>query len=212
VDLLFSMKNLKHKLLYQLYKYISSILDFGEELDRYNNFRKSAILHSSVKILPHATIENLSGNPQLIRIGANSVIKGQLLIFAHGGQIEIGKDSYLGDRTYIWSADSIKIGDRVLISHSVNIHDTNSHSRNKELRHQHFINLMSQGHPVVNDVDIKSKSILIEDDVWIGFNSTILKGVRIGEGSIVAASSVVTKDIPEFSIVAGNPAKVIRKL
>lgn len=205
------MKNLKNKLRYSLYRYISSILDFGENLDRYNKFNQDAILDPSVKLIADATIENLSGNPQLIRVGANSVIKGQLLIFAHAGQIEIGQDCYLGERTYIWSADSIKIGDRVLISHNVNIHDTNSHSMDSVLRHQHFIKIMSQGHPVVNDVDIKSKNIVIEDDVWIGFNSTILKGVRIGKGSIIAACSVVTKDVPEFSIVAGNPAKVIKK-
>lgn len=205
------MKTLNNKLRYSLYRYISSILSFGENIDRYNKFNQDAILDPSVKLIADATIENLSGNPQLIRVGANSVIKGQLLIFAHAGQIEMGKDCYLGERSYIWSADSIKIGDRVLISHNVNIHDTNSHSLDSVLRHQHFLKIMSQGHPVVNDVDIKSKEVVIEDDVWIGFNSTILKGVRIGKGSIIAACSVVTKDVPEFSIVAGNPAEVIKK-
>ena len=110
------------------------------------------------------------------------------------------------------SADSLKIGNRVFVSHNVNIHDTNFHSVNPVLRHQHFVKIMSEGHPVANDVDIQSKAIIIEDDVWIGFNSTILKGVRVGTGAIVAACSVVIKDVSDFFLVAGNPAKVIKKL
>jgi maltose O-acetyltransferase len=71
---------------------------------------------------------------------------------------------------------------------------------------------LTTGHPKTNDFDIQSKPILIEDDVWIGFNSAVLKGVTIGKGSIVAACSVVTKDVPEFVIVAGNPAKVVKEI
>jgi acetyltransferase-like isoleucine patch superfamily enzyme len=54
------------------------------------------------------------------------------------------------------------------------------------------------------------KKITIEDDVWIGANVTVLKGINIGTGAVVAAGSVVTKDVPNFAIVAGNPAKVIK--
>jgi len=58
----------------------------------------------------------------------------------------------------------------------------------------------------------KRRQSNIKDKAWIGFNSIILKGVTIGEGSIVGAGSVVTKDIPDWSIVGGNPAKVIREI
>lgn len=54
--------------------------------------------------------------------------------------------------------------------------------------------------------------VRIEDHAWVGFNVIILKGVTIGEGAIVAAGSVVTKDVPAFTVVAGNPARVIREL
>jgi galactoside O-acetyltransferase len=56
------------------------------------------------------------------------------------------------------------------------------------------------------------KPVKIEDKVWIGFNSIILKGVTVGEGAIVGAGSVVTKDVPPYTIVAGNPARIIREL
>jgi acetyltransferase-like isoleucine patch superfamily enzyme len=54
--------------------------------------------------------------------------------------------------------------------------------------------------------------VIIGNSVWIGVNSTILKGVTIGEGSVVGAGSVVTKDVPPWTIVAGNPARVIREI
>jgi acetyltransferase-like isoleucine patch superfamily enzyme len=56
----------------------------------------------------------------------------------------------------------------------------------------------------------RSAGVHICDDVWIGANSTILKGVHIGEGAVVAAGSLVNKDVPRYSIVAGVPAKVIK--
>lgn len=54
------------------------------------------------------------------------------------------------------------------------------------------------------------KNIILEGDNWIGANAIILKGVKIGKGAIVAAGAIVTKDVPEFAIVGGNPARVIK--
>jgi acetyltransferase-like isoleucine patch superfamily enzyme len=206
------ISSLHKRLKYKIYLYIKSLIEFGENLKRQQIFDHHTNIHSSVKVLPNATVENLSGNSKLIKIGENSVIRGELLVFAHAGKIQIGKDCYVGEDTRIWSADDIKIGDRVFISHNVNVHDTNSHSTDATLRYQHFLAIMSTGHPETDDYDIQSKPIFIEDDVWIGFNSTILKGVKIGKGSIVAACSVVTKNVPEFVIVAGNPAKVVKEM
>ncbi len=206
------ISSLNKRLKYKIYLHIKGIVEFGENLERYQSFSYYANIHPSVKLLPLAVVENLSGNPQLINVGENSVIRGQLFVFAHSGKIELGKDCYVGEGTRIWSAASIGIGNRVFISHNVNIHDTNSHSIDPIPRYNHFLVIMSTGHPTTNDFDIQSESILIEDDVWIGFNSTILKGVKIGKGSIVAACSVVTKNVPEFVIVAGNPAKVVKEI
>ena len=62
----------------------------------------------------------------------------------------------------------------------------------------------------MRDQGVKREPIVVEDDCWIASNSTILAGVTIGHGSIVAAGSVVTNDVPPFSIVAGSPARIIR--
>ena len=207
-----SLLLLKQRFQYQLYKKLMRLIDYGSRVERYETALKSATIHPSVKLLPNATFINLKNDPSLIRVDENSIILGQLLILPYGGKIEIGKDCYVGLDSRIWSADSVKIGNRVVISHNVNIHDTDSHSLDPNIRKQHYIAIRSGGHPETDAFDIKSKAIQIEDDVWIGFNSTILKGTKIGRGSIIASSSVVTKDVPEYVVVAGNPAKVVKEI
>jgi acetyltransferase-like isoleucine patch superfamily enzyme len=95
-----------------------------------------------------------------------------------------------------------------LISHGVNIHDNDSHSLSAAARSDHFSQIIAVGHPI--DIGgISGAAVEIESDVWIGFNATILKGVTVGKGAIVGAASVVTRDIAPYTIVAGNPAKVV---
>lgn len=201
-----------NKLRYTLYNILSRMMSEGVEKDRLNSLGNAASFDKTVKITPTATIDNLAYVKEKIEIGKGSVICGQLLIFAHAGAIQIGRDCYLGVGSRIWSSESIVIGDRVLISHNVNIHDTNSHSLDFNTRHRHFKEIFTSGHPKTPDYDIQSRPVVIHDDVWVCFNVTILKGVTIGRGAIIASSSVVTKNVPEYTMVAGNPAKIIKKL
>ena len=174
-------------------------------------FSGKALIHESVKFIATARIDNILGDKNAIFIDANTIIGGQLLTFRHGGKIRIGEWCYLGENSRIWSAETVSIGSRVLISHGVNIHDTDSHPINAHERHEHFVSIATTGHPA-SMPNLVSKPIVIEDDVWIGCNALILKGVHIGHGSIIAAGSVVTKSVPEKVIVAGNPAHIIRDL
>jgi acetyltransferase-like isoleucine patch superfamily enzyme len=206
------LEKLKAKVLQKIFLLLKTGIEIADGKQRYANFLDNATIHSSVKILPNAVISNLSQCPDLIAIGKDSVVRGELLIFAHSGKISIGESCYVGEGTRIWSSASIDIGNHVFISHNVNIHDTNSHSIDAYLRSQHIAKIMSTGHPKENIFDIKASSVVIKDDVWIGFNSTILKGVTIGERSVIAACSVVTKDVPSNVIVAGNPAKIIKTI
>jgi acetyltransferase-like isoleucine patch superfamily enzyme len=111
----------------------------------------------------------------------------------------------VGGGSHLWSMNHIKIGNRVLLSFNVTILDNNSHPLDPDERHKHFID------PKAN-VSVDNAPVTIEDDSWIGCNAIILKGVTIGRGSIIAAGSVVTSSVPPFSIVAGNPATVIKQL
>ena len=141
-----------------------------------------------------------------ITIGAESLCMGQLLVIPSGGSIAIGDWCYLGPDSKIWAMESVKIGNRVFISHGVSIFDNNSHSFSAAERHDRFRELLELGsHQVVENV--AHRPVTIEDDVWIGFSSAILKGVTVGRGAIVGACSVVTHDVEPYSIIVGNPAR-----
>lgn len=106
-------------------------------------------------------------------------------------KISIGNRTYIGDRTEIHAGCSITIGSGCDISWDCNILDRDYHKLN-------------------SDTEIYAP-VVISDNVWIGCRSIILKGVTIGEGAVIAAGSVVTKNVPAHTLVAGNPAKVIRE-
>ena len=159
-----------------------------------------------------AKVENISRNKESISIGKFSIFRGELLVFRHGGKIVIGDYCYVGEQSRIWSSVNIKIGNRVLIAHNVNIHDNNAHPIDSEERHNQFKQIITEKCHPSQDTTLNEKPIVIEDDVWIGFNSTILKGVTIGKGSIVAACTLIVKDVPPNVIIAGNPAKIIKYL
>src|SRR5437868_13871626 len=85
--------------------------------------RRRCVCASTAKIHDSARIVNNLGRDESIEIGSGSHIKGELLTFSHGGKIKIGDYCYVGEQSRIWSALSVTIGDRVLISHCVNIFD-----------------------------------------------------------------------------------------
>ena len=169
--------------------------------------KRCCIVLKGAVLYPSSRISNNQDRGSIV-VGENSRILAMLETLGHGGRIDIGSHCFLGENTRIWSASSIKIGDRVLVSHNVNIHDSNSHSISAESRARHFEQIFSTGHPKIL-TDVSTAPIIIENDVWIGFGASVLKGVRIGEGAIVGAYSMVTKDIAPYTIVVGNPARVI---
>jgi maltose O-acetyltransferase len=174
--------------------------------DAYLNrhLRRLCKAQDSVRFLRSADIVNSRTNVSAVEIGDHSVIGGRLLVFPDGGRIRIGRQCFIGPETRIWSGDAVEIGDRVLVSHGVNIHDSIAHSLSAQERHQHFIAILQQGNGALGNV--RKAPVIIEDDAWIGFNATVMKGVRIGRGAVIAAGAVVTKDVPPFTIVAGPVA------
>ena len=150
-----------------------------------------------------------SKNKENVVIGEGCEIKGQLVSF-EDGKIQIGNNVFMNFNSFIGAMDSITIGNDVIIATNVRIFDNNNHptspSQRREMSHSDFYgDLWSWRHS-------DHKPVVIGDNVWIGEYSAILKGVTIGRGSIVASHSVVTKDVPEYVIVAGNPAKVVKRL
>ncbi|HBC74044.1 MAG TPA: acetyltransferase [Candidatus Wallbacteria bacterium] len=171
---------------------------------------KNCVVGYKSEIYDCARIFNGHKAPSKIRIGDYTHIRGELLLFGHGGAIQIGDYCYVGENTKIWSGASIKIGDRVLISHNCNIFDNDTHPIDHAARHEQFKAIITTGHPGV--INLNDRPVVIENDVLIGANSTILKGVTIGCRSIIGAGSVVTGNIPADVIAAGNPARIIKKI
>lgn len=204
------MQRFKKRLKSWLLTILESLLE--EVKSRKNRaLQQQATLSPGAVLLETAQIHNFQSCPSKILLGSGTYVRGELLIYAHGGKIQIGEYCYVGENTKIWSASSITIGNRVLIAHGVNIHDNISHPKDATLRHQHFLQITSTGHPK-NHVDLSEAPILIEDDAWIGFNASIMRGVRVGKGAIVGACAFVSKDVPDYTIVAGNPAQPIGSL
>jgi acetyltransferase-like isoleucine patch superfamily enzyme len=147
---------------------------------------------------------------QYISLGNNCSIGRRAVLTAwdsyktdkYSPEIQIGDNVNIGDDCHISAVDKIQIGNNVLTGKKILITD-NSHGRFiKE-----WLDMDPEERPVVS-----KGPVIIEDNVWIGDKASILPGVRIGKGSIIAANAVVIKNVPPYSLVGGNPAKVIKTL
>jgi len=124
-------------------------------------------------------------------------------VIGKNAKVEIGKNVMSYHNLHIGAIDSVVIGDRVLIASGVYISD--HHHGNYSGDHQ--------SSPLESPIDrpLTSSPVKIGDDVWIGERVSILPGVSIGNGVVIGAGAVVTKDLPDYVIAVGAPAKVIKK-
>jgi len=157
-------------------------------------FTKNVVVGRGVRIVPLSHF----------RVGRNTAIDqgtvldcGGLIWNDYKGGIVIGESSYIGYNSVLLGGGDIRIGNKVLISPGCVL-----------TTQGHFFKGISG---FMKDQPTQLAKIVIGDDVWIGANSTILPGVTIGKGSVIGAGSVVNKDVPEYSVAWGIPAKVIRK-
>jgi len=145
----------------------------------------------------------------VINIGNNSLINGRLVTESKNSRIELGDNVFVGGNTIFDCLQEIKVSDNVLISYECILSDHDSHSIDSKKREMDLFRFQNKR---MNWDQVSSKPIFIKKNAWIGMRSIILKGVTVGEGSIVAAGSVVTKDVPDYTLVAGNPAEIKKKL
>lgn len=159
-----------------------------------------------------------------IAIGDHSIIYENAMIEAYGnGKIILGERAVVGDVRII-ARESITIGKRALFSWNVFIQDFVPHPVNPEKRAEQMNYITDQFMPRFKNLreqhavprfswNAPSAPIEIGDDVWFGANTTILPGVKIGSGSVIAAGAVVTRGVyMPRSLLAGNPAKVVRMI
>jgi acetyltransferase-like isoleucine patch superfamily enzyme len=142
--------------------------------------------------------------PSGIDIGENTIIMHGAVLHVYNFRnlpasgIKIGKDSLVGEYSVIRGQGGVKLGDRVYTSPFTQILAVN--------------HIFSDPDKPFIDQGITAEGITIEDDVWLGAGSIVTDGVRIGKGSVVAAGAVVTQDVPPHCVVAGIPARVIKKI
>jgi acetyltransferase-like isoleucine patch superfamily enzyme len=151
-------------------------------------------------------------------IGENCYIDCALHFERFDSKIKIGNNTFIGAQTKIIASKLIYIGNNVTISWGVTLVDHNSHSRllsERIVDHEIGMTNIRNGDLWCEKktwYEVANGPIVLEDGVWVGFEAVVLKGVRVGEGAIVGARAVVTKDVPPYSIVAGNPASIIGRI
>lgn len=149
-----------------------------------------------------------------VTVGSHCVLDGNYVFETQSGQISIGDRVHIGDSMFI-SREKIIIDDDVTIAWDCLFYDHNSHSTMWSERmndtEQEYQDILARLNPITNKnwSVVKSAPIHICSKAWIGVGCKILKGVTIGEGAIVAAGSVVTKDVEPWTVVGGNPARKI---
>jgi len=150
----------------------------------------------------------LRGRNGNLRIGRDGVVHCRVDFDNPSGRVLIGDRCYVG-ASHLVCHTCIDIGDDVIISWGVTIVDHNSHAIDWLGRAQDVV-LWKQGQKDWQGV--KVAPVLIGNKVWIGFGAAILKGVQIGEGAVIGAHAVVTRNVPAYAIVAGNPARIVQQL
>jgi acetyltransferase-like isoleucine patch superfamily enzyme len=151
-------------------------------------------------------LKRMSGNQ--LSVGEDSIIHADISFEDSGGKIQIGSRTFVG-RSDLVCYRSLMIGDDVIMSWGITVVDHDSHSIEWEKRRN---DVLDWGKGQKNWQHVAHAPVVIGNKAWIGFNVSILKGVTIGEGAVIGACSVVTRDIPPYSVAVGNPAKVVRSL
>ncbi len=131
----------------------------------------------------------------VLEIGEGSVFQKEVWVKG-SAFVKIGKNTLIGRRNVLGCNHGISVGNNVLMAENVSIRDTDHKFDDPDIP--------------INRQGIACEPVTIEDDVWIGYGAVITKGVTIGNGAVIAANCVVTKDVPPFAVCAGIPGKVIK--
>ncbi len=152
-----------------------------------------------------------SREPDAVRIGrGSSIYLGVMFDLGPAACVRIGNFTLMNGSRLICDA-AIEIGDYCLISWNTVLMDTYRVPAEPALRRP-LLESAAQRTPRGVRADVPARPIRIGNNVWIGFDSCVLPGLNIGDGAIVGARSVVVEDVPPYTVVAGNPARVIRQL
>jgi acetyltransferase-like isoleucine patch superfamily enzyme len=172
----------------------------------FETFERHAELGARVRLSLRARLV-ANSSEKVARIGSDCAIRGIIRCEPQGCFVA-GDMVYIGDDVIISAREHIEIASLTLIAHGVQIFDNDTHPTDAGGREAHFRAILDGLPP--GGYQIATAPVRIGRRCWVGFNSTIMKGVTIGDEAIVAAGSVVIKDVPSGAVVAGNPARIVR--
>lgn len=150
-----------------------------------------------------------AAGPVGLRVGSNVTIWRASLAAGTDAVIEIGDYCYLANASLVCSL-AITLGSHVLVAGGVTIADSDFHPIAPAARLADTIAISPIGDQKRRP-RVEGRPVVIEDDVWIGYNATILKGVRVGTGAVIAPGALVNRDVPPGAHVAGNPARPVER-
>lgn len=133
---------------------------------------------------------------KFIKIGKSCYFEIGVYLKLWSGEITIGDNVFIGPYSVLYGHNGLKIGSNVLIASHVTLIPANHNFLIKD--------------NLIKDQGLSGNGIIIEDNVWIATGVTVLQGVTIGKGAVIAAGAVVNKDVPEYSVFGGIPAKLIK--
>lgn len=170
--------------------------------------KNKAVIDRTVNLNSTSFIKISDGSKNEDIVIECNVVMHAKLVSQNGGKIFFKNNTQIGYSSFVGAVNSITIEEGTVISNNVTIVDNNNHPVNP------YDRIIMQKSKIGSDYRkwkySDSKPVIIGKNVWIGQNSRINKGVTIGDNSIVAANTVVTKDVPPNSIVAGNPGKIVK--
>jgi len=159
---------------------------------------KNIDMHANVTIDDYSVIDGRGAGTEGVEIGRDVIINRNCIVTSKSGRIKIGAGSSLGSNSVIVSMSGVELGSDVILAGNCYLSAGAYHYNDKSL-------------PIMRQGTYSKGPIVIKNHAWIGTGAIILDGVTVGEGAVVGAGAVVTKDVPDFAIVAGVPAKVLRR-
>lgn len=146
-------------------------------------------------VIDALSIEGMSfGNN--VSIGLRSMIKTSGSLTKIGKGFSIGNNSTMGNDCFVGAAGGVKIGEFVAIGQNVRFH-----SENHEF---------SDRNKLICEQGVTNKGIEVGNDVWIGAGAVLLDGVKVGNGAVIGANTLVNRDIPDYAVAVGTPARIVR--
>jgi len=177
-------------------------------LETWDCFDRLAVVADDVLLGTNAWCVNRAPR-EAITLAQGGVCRGVLRVNEPTGRLIIGEDVYIGDDALISCSAHIEIGAGTLIGHSAQIFDNDTHPVDPDDRARQWRRIRyGERQPFT----IADAPVIIGQRAWIGMYALVMKGVIIGDGAVVAAGSVVTRDVPAMTVVGGNPARPLRTL